>query len=276
MSLASLWRYGIQTGKFPRKYGVVSIICRSESQQRICPQTKRSTNYSYMLENNNATNSQNNFVTFCRKFATENKYDIHNPYSEETPSDNEQKTEIVQRKPAGYFSSLFQVWRTPAPAFLTGIAGLVPFVAAPSYLYFIASSFHPFLISAQLAYGAIILSFIGGIRWGFVIPYRHGSTHMVTWRGISWSCVPALMAWGGILLPDLTGGLLMVSVGLLVSLYNDLRLFGDYPKWMLGLRCLLTTVAVVTLIASVILVEENRMKNTFGRRTPNKILDKDI
>lgn len=53
-------------------------------------------------------------------------------------------------------------------------------------------------------------------------------------------------------------------------------MFGDYPKWMMGLRCFLTTVAVVTLIASVILVEENRINNTFGNKTKNKLLEKEM
>lgn len=78
------------------------------------------------------------------------------------------------------------------------------------------------------------------------------------------------------MIPDLTGGLLVVATGMCLALYNDLRLFGDYPKWMLGLRCLLTTVAVATLLISVVLVEENRVKNALGMRTQNKLLDKEI
>lgn len=210
-----------------------------------------------------------------KNYSTEKKYDIHNPFEAEDGVKTDEK-QIIERKPASYWKSLFQIWRTPAPALLTGLAGLVPFAAAPSYLYFIATSFDPFIISAQLAYGAVILSFVGGIRWGFVIPYRHGSTHMVTWRSIIQSVVPSIIACCGILLPDLTAGLVTVSMGLLLSLYNDLRMFGDYPKWMMGLRCFLTTVAVVTLIASVILVEENRIENTFGNKTKNKLLEKEL
>ena len=51
----------------------------------------------------------------------------------------------------------------PGPALCLGVAGLIPFVTAPLYM---ANSgyFLPDIATAQLAYGASILSFLGGVR----------------------------------------------------------------------------------------------------------------
>ena len=66
--------------------------------------------------------------------------------------------------------------RIPASALLLGLAGLIPFFAGA------AAQFHALpLLDAEaglklvVIYGAIILSFLGGIRWGTAIgPYDTG------------------------------------------------------------------------------------------------------
>lgn len=60
----------------------------------------------------------------CRSYSTNEKYDIHNPFSEEAVKSDEQITQVVERNPASYWKSLFHVWRTPAPALITGLAGV--------------------------------------------------------------------------------------------------------------------------------------------------------
>ena len=56
--------------------------------------------------------------------------------------------------------------RGPGPALCLGVAGLVPFVSAPVYMMN-SGFFLPDIATAQLAYGASILSFLGGVRWSY-------------------------------------------------------------------------------------------------------------
>ncbi|CAL4106346.1 unnamed protein product, partial [Meganyctiphanes norvegica] len=66
-----------------------------------------------------------------------------------------------------------EVAHSPTPALVLGFSGLIPFVAAPFYMYY-SGAFLPEVATAQLAYGATILSFLGGVRWGLTLPL--GST----------------------------------------------------------------------------------------------------
>ena len=57
----------------------------------------------------------------------------------------------------------------PPSALTYGISGLIPFASIPAYM--ISSGiFIPELAYCNLAYGAVILSFLGGIRWGSSLP----------------------------------------------------------------------------------------------------------
>ena len=73
---------------------------------------------------------------------------------------------------------VFQVRHSPTPALVLGISGLIPFVAAPLYMHY-SGAFLPEIATAQLAYGASILSFLGGVRWGLTLPL--GSTQVNTY-----------------------------------------------------------------------------------------------
>ena len=69
----------------------------------------------------------------------------------------------VNLKNISVLSDLRCLPQGPGPALCLGVAGLIPFVSAPLYM---ANSgyFLPDIATAQLAYGASILSFLGGVR----------------------------------------------------------------------------------------------------------------
>ena len=69
----------------------------------------------------------------------------------------------VNLKNISILSDLRCLPQGPGPALCLGVAGLIPFVSAPLYM---ANSgyFLPDIATAQLAYGASILSFLGGVR----------------------------------------------------------------------------------------------------------------
>ena len=65
-------------------------------------------------------------------------------------------------------SCLASMKSAPTPALVLGASGLIPFASAPIYLYQM-QEFIPMVGQAQLAYGAVILSFLGGVRWGKLV-----------------------------------------------------------------------------------------------------------
>lgn len=133
----------------------------------------------------------------------------------------------------------------PAPALCLGLAGLIPFVSAPLYIYN-SGFFLPDVATAQLAYGASILSFLGGVRWGILV-----GDGKRDWAGYTWSVSPSLLAWVSLLVPDLTAGFLLTTSGLLAAAVLDLQ-HSSYPAWLKGLRVVLTLFAVLSLVSSTV------------------------
>ena len=98
-----------------------------------------------------------------------------------------------------------------------------------------------------LSYGAVILSFLGGLHWGRVItsPNPNGRSDS-TW--LIWSVCPSLLGWVALLLPVKVGAVLL-SLCFLVALQIDQKLFKEqlWPTWMQPLRLHLTLIAVASL-----------------------------
>jgi hypothetical protein len=136
----------------------------------------------------------------------------------------------------------------PPAAAVLGLAGVLPFAAAA------IGSLQPgplggFALNALIAYGAVILSFLGGIRWGLAIDRSDPSySHL----GIG--VVPSLMGWLALLLGG-SWGLMLLAAAFLVVLACDLRLTsqGVAPPWFPRLRLVLTNAVVLCLIMALVL-----------------------
>lgn len=104
--------------------------------------------------------------------------------------------------------------------------GLLPFVMGAFLLWLIN---HPealaFLALAQVAYGATVLAFLGGIHWGLTM-----DTHGEPPRARLWSVVPALVGTLAVVMPP-HAGLPLVGMMLIVCYLVDRRL---YPLAGLG------------------------------------------
>lgn len=130
-----------------------------------------------------------------------------------------------------------------------GYGGLVPFVffavatcVAPGYLVFYER--------ALLTYGAVILSFVGALHWGFAMTLQRLSTTQRQ-QAYAWSVVPALLAWLALLLEPATWASFLVVAGFLGNYWRDVCLarLATLPNWYLPLRLRLTAVACVCLLA---------------------------
>lgn len=147
---------------------------------------------------------------------------------------------------------------SPKAALYLGCGGLIPFVSAPLIMA-ITETYFPEVAFAQIAYGASILSFLGGVRWGFSIP--ENSPAKPDWLNLGNSLVPSLFAWIALLFHDnLTEAAILVIMGLGIALHYDLNLLPGYPNWFRALRTVLTVVATFSLVALII------VKNTYPEK----------
>ena len=126
-----------------------------------------------------------------------------------------------------------------------GYGGLLPLVALAGIGWWTPDT--PLWGTALLAYGAVILSFVGALHWGFAMALGELSDRERTHRFV-WSVVPSLLAWPAVLLP-MAGGAALLIVGFAAHLAQDLRLASRaaLPAWYLPLRWRLTVTACVCL-----------------------------
>ncbi|SNS88594.1 DUF3429 domain-containing protein [Antarctobacter heliothermus] len=146
----------------------------------------------------------------------------------------------------------------PRSALILGLAGVVPFVwgaltlLLPGLFDWGLATFGPRFVGpyVQLFYGAVILSFMSGVLWGFATKAegRQAAT------GYALSTLPALWAF------FTTGGgearaAMNLIVGFLALLLLDYAFarWGLAPRWWMYLRLLLTGL-VVACLAVIVLV----------------------
>ncbi|TSL22063.1 Transmembrane protein 69 [Bagarius yarrelli] len=146
---------------------------------------------------------------------------------------------------------LRELKNAPKPALYLGFSGLVPFVFPP-LLMAITETYIPELAYAQVVYGASVVSFLGGARWGFALP--ESSPAKPDWLNLANSVVPSLMAWVALLFSHsiIQSGMIVI-IGLGISLHYDLALLPTYPSWFKAMRTILTTVAFFSLLATIVL-----------------------
>jgi hypothetical protein len=132
----------------------------------------------------------------------------------------------------------------PPLARALGFAGLLPFAGGATGLFFCAPGGCGVVGFAVLAYGAVIVSFLGGIHWGLVMRSVPGDAPAQALSlQLVWGVVPSLLAWLALLLPP-RWGLLLTAVSLLVCFAVDDRVYRQAGlTYWLGLRAQLTAVA---------------------------------
>ena len=140
---------------------------------------------------------------------------------------------------------------TPTPAIWFGGLGLIPFFAIALAAPFLEADQRRQATFALAAYGATILSFLGGVHWGAAItspPKIRAQAVFVAQLGLS--VVSPLLAWLALVLPAATG-LLTLAVGLLAMLGIDVwsKRNGFIPAWYVRLRFPLSCCAGACLFA---------------------------
>lgn len=133
----------------------------------------------------------------------------------------------------------------PSTALWLGLAGAIPFAASALGTWLDPDiARRGIWITLGLTYGAVILSFLGGIRWGasLVAPYRQ--------RELALSVLPSLVGWIALIFPSAIGVCLLIGGFLMQALWDVTSVqTGKLPHWFGRLRMILTTIVVVSLLA---------------------------
>jgi hypothetical protein len=132
----------------------------------------------------------------------------------------------------------------PPAAKWLGYAGALPFVAGAAATLPFAGPLRPYGLALLLDYGAIILSFMGGVHWGAAM-LRNDNRAGPLGRSVAASLValPAALIGGAAGLGFLAVGFL----GLLVFDEQETRA-GRVPQWYPLLRRPLTAIVVACLV----------------------------
>ncbi|MGQ9685504.1 MAG: DUF3429 domain-containing protein [Thiobacillaceae bacterium] len=128
-----------------------------------------------------------------------------------------------------------------------GSSGALPFVLL-TILIWLPGEHRTLAAQALLAYGAVILSFVGALHWGLAMSLQPAQ-HSPTGRMYAWSVVPALLAWVALLLPAAWAVAILLA-GLWGQYAQDRRLarIVILPDWYLPLRLVLTSAASLALV----------------------------
>ena len=126
-----------------------------------------------------------------------------------------------------------------------GYGGLIPFVGcALAMLLFNEAAARELIGRVLLGYGAVILSFLGGVHWGLVLLQRPAAAMRLLAVGV----LPALVGWASLLLPFDAAIAVQVACFGGFWLYEH-RVLGPavMPPAYLALRRWLTLVACASL-----------------------------
>jgi hypothetical protein len=145
--------------------------------------------------------------------------------------------------------------RLPPLAIVLGAAGLLPFFvaalnAAKADIGSAQSSALPLI-----TYGAVVLSFLGGVHWGFVL---EGPPTFAQRSRLGLGVVPGLLGWGAALLgvwgqPFLGLSLLIAGFVLTAVVEGRARKLEMVPAGYMVMRWILTVVVVAVLTTVLVL-----------------------
>jgi len=143
----------------------------------------------------------------------------------------------------------------PTPAALLGFLGLMPFIVSAVLVWRPPEDqWVSVAVGVQHAYGAVILSFLGGVRWGLAIG-GYGATSEAegaSWGRLTASVVPAVLAWATLSAPP-PWSLAILMIAFALSYFADLwaSRSGDAPQWYAGLRTPLSFAVIFCLMITL-------------------------
>ncbi len=134
-----------------------------------------------------------------------------------------------------------------APALL-GALGAVPFVALAAAAVIDTGALAPAITFAVTSYGAVILSFLGGVQWGLAMGKQRDDPPGLA-VPLTISVIPSLVAWAALFLPDQPGVLVLAAAFAVVGLHDMwASRRAAAPEWYGTLRVWLSSIVVPSLL----------------------------
>ena len=165
--------------------------------------------------------------------------------------------------------------KVPSAAGWLGGLGAAPFIGLAGVIPFLHGAPRMLVAHALVAYGATILSFLGGIHWGLAIGSQSSGDNRKFLARLVLSIMPSLVGWAALLVPE-TIGLLILAAAIAAMLWVDLLATraGYVPSWYPQLRIPLTCVVVATLLCGAIAQMTQLSETSSGqieRSTPSRV-----
>ncbi len=128
-----------------------------------------------------------------------------------------------------------------------GAAGVLPFIALAAALWLLPTGYTATTLRWLLAYGAVILSFVGALHWGVALVHPEIPDDARA-RLMVWSVMPALAGWLALAVTPIVG-LGLLTAMFVLQFVADQRLAARFPlsPWFLRLRGRLTAAVVLCL-----------------------------
>ena len=138
----------------------------------------------------------------------------------------------------------------PRLAIWLGYAGLLPFLITAFGAWVAPAEWRGTALLALAAYGAVILSFLGAVHWGFVMC---APAEAATAPRLVLGVAPALIGWVG-LLPPAAPGLVVLALGILATTTMEAVAAGRglLPEGYLRLRWRLSLAGAGCLLAGAV------------------------
>lgn len=143
----------------------------------------------------------------------------------------------------------------PVLPFALGLAGLIPFVGLSAYSVVLNTPAAAIASTLLLVYGAVILSFLGGSRWGAEIHRRPETPSSAI---LCLAMLPSLAGWAAVIidvLADSDTAYWLLTLGFVLHMLWDMTAVrnGTFPRWYMPLRIALTVIVVLSLTAAAVL-----------------------
>ncbi|WP_428526324.1 DUF3429 domain-containing protein [Roseibium sp.] len=141
----------------------------------------------------------------------------------------------------------------PLTVFLLTAAGFLPFGALSFAAVLLPVEAHPWILPAQHAYAAVILSFLGGIYWGWEFAMTFVQSRPVSPIRLVIGVLPSIFGWLALFLSGMWTALTLTACFLAWLGYDLWRTQShSAPRWYPKLRIPVTVAVVVSLIAPVL------------------------
>lgn len=136
------------------------------------------------------------------------------------------------------------------------LTGLVPFVL-PALLVWVLGVGNPLsdpLIAMFRNYSVVILSFLGGIRWGHALLHKEDEHSQVDLSSVFISVLPSLLAWATMFLDTtLALSILLLAFCAQGAWDSFSAQVKKFPDWFVPIRMVLTCVVALTHAAMILI-----------------------